>query len=321
MTKSIADLQAGRRATRDWKRAVAIIIAAAALGFLAAAVFAQTAHAQVQTARVTTKDSVRITVVSTKKVDTVIKTVVIHDTVYVVKPPVTPPSDTIVTPPIVSDTTRPPTTGSPAPQPGDVILYQQSTLSGLAKRGDVTQVGTAFRFTYSPGSSDNLVEPTWSTPATDLYVRYRYRITAGALPYSGRTGSGMKHIMFWRSTAPRYTCGVGMLTTPNWLFTCHDNGSTRMPNPTPQSLSLTPNFATINDGNYHDLVYHIVTGNSGFEEIWCDGRQVYSTRGRGYDHDAGGITLLQYPGVVVDGIPDAAHGFVIDIDGLVAWHK
>lgn len=339
MTKSIADLQAGRRATRDWKRAVAIIIAAAALGFLAAAVFAQTAHAQVQTARVTTKDSVRITVVSARKVDTLIrvvhdtvtKLVVRVDTVYLVRPA----DSTVVTPPIVlpPDTTH---SGSPAPQPGDVTIWSdnfdaRTSFAGYGTSGQLSLVsgrggsGKAMRCTYSQSNHDCLIEKNFPA-TTDLYFRYWYRITpTGWLPFSGITGAGWKWFMPWRAVDYRITCGVGQLTVPNWAFFCHDNTSGDTPNATLSKgiIPNTPRLSTTNDGAWHEYVLHVKVGAGGYEQSWVDGVKVFDSQALGLTHSAEGISMVQFPGLLVDcdkGTSPACSG-VIEIDDFVIWRK
>lgn len=243
----------------------------------------------------------------------------------------TTPPDTTTKPPVDTTTTPPPTTGAPQPAGGDVILWQdnfdaRTNFSGYATAGAMSLItgrgnaGKAARFSYSTSSDDNLIEKGFPA-ATDVYFRYWYRVSAGWYPYGGRTGSGMKWFMPWRSSDPRYTCGVGQLTTPNWQFTCHDNSSPNQPNPFGQNKSATPNFATTNDGQWHEYVLHIVVGSAGYEQIWIDGVKVLDDSGLGYTHSSQGISVVQFPGLVVDGIPSSAWAGTVDIDDFVIWRK
>ena len=127
--------------------------------------------------------------------------------------------------------------------------------------------------------------------------------------------------MPWRAVGYRYTMGVGMLVSPAWQFNSHDNTSTRQPNPVGQNISQTPRFDTVNDGQWHEYTLHIKTTSPAGEQIWIDGILVLDDFAAGYDHSAEGISLVQFPGLVVDGIPDSAHNFTIDIDDFVIWHK
>src|SRR6476646_4226211 len=102
----------------------------------------------------------------------------------------------------------------------------------------------------------------------------------------------MKWFMPWRSSGPRYTCGVGQLTSPNWQFSCHDNSSSNEPNPFGQNKSTALSFGNTNDGQWHEYVLHIVTGASGYEQIWVDGIKVMDNQGMGYDHSSEGISLV-----------------------------
>lgn len=328
----LEDHRPAAKRTRRTLLMLALVVAV----MLVAAVWTS-AKAQVQTARVTTKDSVRITVVSTRKVDTLIR--VVHDTIFVpVKPPVTPPSDTTPTPPIVIP---PPSSGSPAPQPGDVTILSDNfdtktdtTICGAGRyacAGSVKTVspgygatGKALRFAYTPGSDDNLIEKSFGA-ATNFYVKYRFRVSAGWLPNSERTGSGMKWFMPWRDGAPRYTAGVGKLTNPNWQFTIHDNSSGDIKPDAPSMLpfykSTAKKLTDVNDGQWHEYALHVVTGAGGYEEIWVDGLLTFSSRGNTFNHDAAGIALFQFPGLVVDGIPDAARSGTVDVDDLLIWKR
>jgi surface antigen len=235
----------------------------------------------------------------------------------------------------------PPPGSQPEPGLGDVVLFQdnfdlRSDFSGYGTRGALSLVagrgalGKAARFSYSPTSNDNLIEKAFAASG-DIYVRYWYRITpSGATPYAGRTGSGLKWFMAWRAVAARYTCGTSTLnvasTTPgypsaDWEFGCHDNSSASMPNPFGQNIAKTPRFNTTNDGNWHEYTLHIVTGSGGYEQIWIDGVKVMDTYGLGYDHSSEGISMIQFPGLVVDGIPDSSWNFAVDVDDFAIWHK
>lgn len=230
-----------------------------------------------------------------------------------------------------------------APEPGasDVIVFQddfdlRNDFASYATRGALSLVsgrsvgGKAVRFSYSPRDDDNLIERTF--PASgDIYFRFWYRITPpGAVPYAGRTGSGLKWFMPQREVGLRYTCGTSLLgvapTTPGypsspWEFGCHDNTSARAPSPFGQNIAKTPRFNTTNDGNWHKYTLHIVTGSGGYEQIWIDGIKVMDTFGLGYDHSSEGISMIQFPGLVVDGIPSASFNFAVDIDDLAIWRK
>jgi hypothetical protein len=231
----------------------------------------------------------------------------------------------------------------PAPEPGpdDILLVQDdfdlrtdfggySITGALSLTSGRSGAGNAARFSYSPASDNNLIEKTF--PASgDIYFRFWYRITPpGALPYAGRTGSGLKWFMPWREVGYRYTCGTSTLnvasTTPGypsqpWEFGCHDNTSARMPNPFGQNIDKSRRFNTTNDGTWHKYTLHIVTGNSGYEQIWVDGYLVMDTSGLGYDHSPEGISMIQFPGLVVDGIPTNSWNFTVDIDDVAIWHK
>ena len=227
----------------------------------------------------------------------------------------------------------PPPGSGPEPAIGDVILVQNSfdaatltdQLVGYATAGSISRVtdghsGAAVRFSYSPGNDDNLIEKTFPV-MQDGYYRFYFRTSPGALPYSGRTGSGIKWFMPWRAVGYRYTMGVGMLVSPAWQFTSHDNTSTQQPNPFGQNISQTPRFDTVNDGQWHEYTLHIKTTSPAGEQIWIDGILVLDDFAQGYDHSPEGISMVQFPGLVVDGIPDAAHSFTIDIDDFVIWHR
>ncbi len=229
----------------------------------------------------------------------------------------------------------------PVPEPdlGDVVLFQENfdaltDFGGYATRGVLslvpgrTGVGMAVRFSYSPTSDDNLIERAFPA-SSDIYFRYWYRITpAGAVPYSGRTGSGIKWFMLWRAIAARYTCGVGLLTggpagyeNSGWEFNCHDNTSVNEPVPFNQNIDKTKKFGTTNDGNWHKYTLHLVTGNGGYEQIWIDGVLVLESSSYRYDNSSEGISLIQLPGLIVDGVPDSSWSFAIDVDDLAVWHE
>jgi hypothetical protein len=227
-----------------------------------------------------------------------------------------------------SDTT---THSAPEPKDGDTVLWQDDfeagSLAAYAQRGTIALVndghsGQAVRFIYSTSSPDNLIEKPFAT-TTDGYYRFWFRISKGSLPYSDKSGSGMKWFMLWRaSTIVRYTMGVGKLLDPWFQFTTHDNSSTRQPSlGCPQNVSLVPKFDSVNDGNWHKYTLRVKTTAPAGEQIWIDDILVLDNFDKNYDHNPEGISMVQFPGVVVDGIPDAAHGFTIDVDDLAIWHK
>lgn len=317
---------------------------------------ARRGHAQT---RVTIRDSARYTFIARPIHDTVVKTVTVTKCFNAQLVPITCPTAPAPAPsptptptptptPVPVPTPPPADTGSasgaPSPRPTDVIILSdnfdtRTSFTGYATAGTMSLItpgangtGKAARFSYSAGSDDNLIEKEF-TEAADIFFRYRYRILpAGTLPnYDVRkpTGSGMKWFMPWRASDPRYTCGIGKLTTPAWQFTCHDNASPAPgsaggePNPFGQNIAGTPSFASTNDGQWHEYTLHIVTGNAGYEQIWIDGVRVLDNSDKArypYQHSAQGINRFQFPGLVVEGIPPGVT-FTIDIDDFVVWRK
>lgn len=227
---------------------------------------------------------------------------------------------------------------APEPAAADVTLwhddFDKSSLSALladySTRGVMQLVGghsgQAVRFVYSSSSYDNLIEKVFPD-ATDVYFRYWYRLSQGADPTCGERGdSGMKWFMAWRpDPGPRYTMGVGHLdggpvtAQPNMgnEFTTHDNSSTRMPNPFLSNVNKMLRLSTTNDGQWHKYTLHIVTGNGGYEQIWIDGVLVLDNSTYKYDHSSVGISMIQFPGTVVNWF--AGCDFTIDVDDLDIW--
>jgi hypothetical protein len=234
-----------------------------------------------------------------------------------------------------------PIVGAPEPGVGDTILIAEdhfdgaditTQLTGYATRGSISRQapgrggsGACLRFNYLTSSVDNLIEKGF-TNSHEVYTRYWFRVSPGWVPYSELSGSGMKWFMLWRPepNVVRYTFGVGKLVTPNYQFTSHDNSSSGMPVlGWPQNVSLVPRFATTNDGNWHKYTIRVngTSGAGGGEQIWIDDVLVLDDFSQNFDHNDTGLELIQLPGVVVDGIPDASWEGWIDIDDFVAWHK
>jgi hypothetical protein len=236
----------------------------------------------------------------------------------------------------------PPPSGGASPEPGigDVMLWQDNfdkasisaQLDPYATRGNMQLVpghsGSAVRFVYNASSTDNLIEKGFQASG-DIYFRYWYRLSPGADPTCGdRGGSGMKWFMAWRGdNAPRYTMGVGHLdggpasAQPNMgdEFTTHDNSSSQMPNPFLSNINKTLRFNTTNNGAWHEYTLHVVTGNGGYEQIWIDGTLVLDNSSYRYDHSSVGVSLIQFPGTVVNWYSGC--DFTIDVDDLAIWHK
>lgn len=224
---------------------------------------------------------------------------------------------------------------------GDTVLVGEShfdeatlagQLAGYVTRGNISRVapgrggtGACIRFNYTTIDTDNLIEHGFIN-THDFYCRYWYRIQPGWVPYSDVSGSGMKWFMLWRPDPifVRYTFGVGKLVTPNFQFTSHDNSSTQMPTlGVPQNPPYLPRFDTTNDGAWHKYTIHVngTSGQGGGEQIWIDDVLVLDDFAQAYDHNDTGFELIQLPGVVVDGIPNASWEGTIDIDDLVVWRK
>lgn len=247
----------------------------------------------------------------------------------------------------VADSLHLQVTEIPAPEPGvgDVIIWQdnfdKSSQAGLtapyATRGSVQLVasgrsGGAARFAYTAANPDNLIEKSWA-PTKSIYVRYWYRTSPGADPTCGNQGpSGMKWFMAWRpDPLPRYTFGVGNLDLVTFLppntgleFGMHDNSSPDMANGFPQNISRTPKFGTTNNGSWHEYTIHIVTdrgdgSGTGYEQIWIDGVLTNDDSAYNWHHETTGISLIQFPGLVVNWFSGC--DFTIDIDDLAVWHK
>ncbi len=244
----------------------------------------------------------------------------------------------------VSAVPPPVTGGSPEPGAGDAILWQdnfdKATLADLvapyAKRGAMQLItdghsGQAIRFPYTAGSWDNLIEKSFPV-TTDIYFRYWYRLSPGADPTCGGQGSsGFKWFMPWRpDPLLRYTMGVGNLTggpagfeNTGLEFSSHDNTSIGTANPEPapfmQNINKSKTFKTTADGAWHEYTLHVVTTPNGYEQIWIDGVLVLDTSAYNYDHDPTGITLIQFPGTMVQWF--AGCDFTVDADDLAIWHK
>jgi hypothetical protein len=236
------------------------------------------------------------------------------------RPSAPPPPPVVVSPPAQGNAPEPTTTS--------VVLHRDdfnraSVGDGYAKRGNFAAIdghaGSAIRFSYGPGSDDNLIEKEFAT-TTDLYVRYWFRLSPGADPTcKGANPSGMKWFMLWRAAGNRYTMGVGNLGSgnPGLEFTSHDNGSTNEPNPFLQNKTKVLRFGTVNDGQWHKYTVHVVTGNGGYEQLWIDGTPILDNSANKYGHEAGGINMIQLPGAVVN--VSGCAPFTIDLDDLVVW--
>jgi len=243
----------------------------------------------------------------------------------------------------ITVTAPPPPPSGSAPEPGgsDVVLLQDnfdrtslsSLLAPYVTRGTMGLVtdgrsGQAVRFLYTGASSDNLLETTFPI-TTDIYFRFWYRSSPGADPScQGQNDSGFKWFMAWRpGTAPRYTMsvtnadGVPYQGRPNagLEFTSHDQSSTNEPAQFLSNINHNIRFSTTNEGNWHKYTLHIKVGTGGYEQIWVDDTLLLDNSGMGYNHDATGISLIQFPGTMVRWF--AGCDFTVDIDDLVVWHK
>jgi uncharacterized protein YjdB len=238
-------------------------------------------------------------------------------------------------------TAVPPAGVSPEPGTGDVILHRDDFNRGPAlldilepytenvqgKAATDGHTGDGLRFMYRADYYGPKIEFDFPE-TTDIYFSYRYRLSPGADPTCGGEGeSGFKWFMAWRRDAlPRYTMGVGELRggpagfeNTGLEFTTHDNSSDRQPNPFNQNIDKSRTFRTTADGAWHTYTLHIVTGTGGYEQIWIDGVLVLDNRSYNYDHDAGGIRLVQFPGTMVEW--HAGCDFNVDVDDLVVWRK
>jgi hypothetical protein len=229
------------------------------------------------------------------------------------------------------------------PEPGgsDVILWQDNfdrpslseLLAPYSMRGTMELVpagrsGQAVRFVYTAGSNDNLIEKAFAT-TRDIYFRFWYRSSPGADPScQGQNGSGFKWFMAWRpGSEARYTMsvtnadGVPYQGRPNASleFTSHDNSSTTEPAQFLSNINHDVRFSTTNEGNWHKYTLHIKTGTGGYEQIWVDDILLLDNSANGYDHSATGISLIQFPGVIVRWF--AGCDFTLDVDDFVIWHK
>jgi hypothetical protein len=233
----------------------------------------------------------------------------------------------------------PPPTGSPEPEAGDAIIWQdnfnratQAELVAPYNKRGVQQLitdghsGQGIRFPYTASSWDNLIEKFF-TSTTDIYFRYWYRLSPGADPTcGGRNDSGFKWFMPWRQFDPRYTMGVSNLRggpvgfeNTGLEFSSHDNSSSAEPNPFMQNINKTKTFRTTADGAWHEYTLHVVTGNGGYEQIWVDGLLVLDNSSYHYDHSAEGINMIQFPGTMVSWYSGCE--FTVDVDDFVIWHK
>jgi len=229
---------------------------------------------------------------------------------------------------------------SPEPGGSDVILWQDNfdkptlpeLLAPYVTRGTMQLVpgrigGNAVRFVYTASSSDNLLEKSFAA-TTDIYFRFWYRSSPGADPScNGQNPSGFKWFMAWRAIAPRYTMsvtnmdGVPYQGRPNagLEFSSHDNSSATEPAQFLSNINHNVRFSTTNEGNWHKYTLHIKTGTGGYEQIWVDDILLLDNSANGYDHAAEGISLIQFPGVIVRWF--AGCDFTLDIDDFVIWHK
>ena len=209
-----------------------------------------------------------------------------------------------------------------APRAGDPIVFQDNFDSygyasnlrrNYARAGAISlaagRSGTAVRFSYSSGSTYNLLER--SLPAAgDLYVSYWYRTSPGADPSNAGTNRwGLTMLRAERATGGRWQVSVARSAL---LFGIDDSS---MPN-VYQNLTQSPRFGTTNDGAWHQLTARLVGAPGGYALVWVDGVLVTDTRGLGYTHPAGGVALLRFPGELA---ASPRTPFTIDIDDLVVW--
>ena len=242
----------------------------------------------------------------------------------------------------VTVTAPPPPPSGTAPEPGgsDVILWQDNfdrpslseLLAPYATRGVMKLVpgrsGQAVQFVYTLSSTDNLIEKAFAT-TTDIYFRFWYRSSPGADPScGGQNWPGWKWFMAWRSDPlQRYTLsvtnsdGVPYQGRPNagMEFSSHDNSSVNEPAQFISNINHSVRFSTTNEGNWHKYTLHIKTGTGGYEQIWVDDILLLDNSANGYDHSATGISLIQFPGVLVQFY--AGYDFTLDVDDFVIWHK
>jgi hypothetical protein len=231
---------------------------------------------------------------------------------------------------------------APEPGAGDAVLiaddFNRATialqLTGYDYApGDYSRVtdghsGEAIRVSYNAAAWNNVFGKFLPSVQTDAYYRYWYRTSPGADPTcGGKNQSGFKWFMTQRyDPSPRYTHGVGRLPggptgfeNTGMEFSTHDNSSTREPNPFMQNINKSKRLDTTNDGQWHEYTIHVVTGNSGYEQIWIDGLKVLDSKAFGYDHSAVGIALFGLPGNMVAWYSGC--DFYVDIDDLVIWHR
>jgi hypothetical protein len=230
---------------------------------------------------------------------------------------------------------------SPEPGRSDAILWQDDFDRGsrarlvapYQTRGTMELVsdgrsGQAIRFSYTANSTDNLIEKAFET-TTNIYFRFWYRTSPDADPScGGRNDSGFKWFMAWRNDPfPRYTFSAtntdgvpsqGRLNA-GMEFTAHDNSSTREPVQFLSNINHDIRFSTTNEGKWHKYTLHVVTGDSGYEQIWVDDVLLLDNSANGYDHSPVGISLIQFPGAMVRWF--AGCDFTLDIDDFVIWHK
>jgi len=202
---------------------------------------------------------------------------------------------------------------------------QWGTVQLITGRGGA---GKAVRFAYATTSQSPELGRDIPT-TTDLYVRYYYRLSPGADPtFANQNQSGFKWFMAWRDRSlPRYTFAVTDLpggpsgfANSGLEFGAHDNSSSRMPNPFQQNINKSLKFGTTRDYQWHKYTLHIVTGSGGYEQIWVDGVKVLDSSAFGYDHNAGGIQSISFPGNFATNMPDDKWDFTVDVDDFVMWH-
>jgi len=63
----------------------------------------------------------------------------------------------------------------------------------------------------------------------------------------------------------------------------------------------------------------VVTGNGGYEHIWVYSLLVLDNSYYHYDHSSQGISLVQFPGTMVQWYSGCE--FTVDVDDFVIWHK
>lgn len=325
----------------DWKLTRLVVVAVLLAGCVA--------KVGAQSVRVPPADTLLLS--AKLRVDTLLVTRVVHDTVTVTVTKIR--VDTIYLPqptpqPVPSPTPTPvpvpvDTTGVPKPGPTSTILWRDdfewapigpftdalAGSHGYSLEPDHVGVtvdagansGRGMLFSYSAAHSANMIEH-YHTPVSEACYQFKFKVDPADANPAATHEAGMKFFEIWREgSAPRLTWGVGNLrpsANTGLEFSTHDNSSGAMPDPWTQNVSKALTFKNTRGTGWHTYTACTRVGPAGYDKLWIDATLVLDNTAQRFDRSAVKVNRLRGPDLVVKW-SSANKPFTIRWDDLLAW--